>query len=64
MFNGYGQSIISPCISECRLNEDDICTGCYRTASEITEWRHKSEDEQIRISIRCKKKIAEQTQSN
>jgi len=28
----------SPCISVCVLGADDVCTGCFRTADEITEW--------------------------
>jgi predicted Fe-S protein YdhL (DUF1289 family) len=28
----------SPCISVCVLDEHDICTGCYRSAAEITDW--------------------------
>lgn len=28
----------SPCISICVLDDDDVCTGCYRTAAEITDW--------------------------
>jgi predicted Fe-S protein YdhL (DUF1289 family) len=28
----------SPCISVCALDENDICMGCYRSASEITDW--------------------------
>ena len=28
----------SPCIRNCCLNENNICTGCYRTISEIIEW--------------------------
>jgi predicted Fe-S protein YdhL (DUF1289 family) len=28
----------SPCISVCVLDANDVCTGCYRTADEITEW--------------------------
>lgn len=31
-------ALTSPCVSICALGEDDICTGCYRTASEITDW--------------------------
>lgn len=30
--------IISPCVSVCALNDEDICTGCYRTGSEISQW--------------------------
>lgn len=32
------QAPASPCVSICALDEDDICTGCYRTATEITDW--------------------------
>jgi predicted Fe-S protein YdhL (DUF1289 family) len=28
----------SPCVSVCALDENDVCMGCYRTASEITDW--------------------------
>jgi predicted Fe-S protein YdhL (DUF1289 family) len=28
----------SPCISVCVLDDDDICMGCYRSSSEITDW--------------------------
>lgn len=35
----------SPCISVCALDEQDICTGCQRTAAEITRWGRMSDDE-------------------
>ncbi|WP_285360019.1 DUF1289 domain-containing protein [Pseudomonas sp. fls2-241-TYG-175] len=35
----------SPCVSICALDEDDICTGCQRTVSEITRWSRMSNDE-------------------
>ena len=28
----------SPCVSVCALDRRDICTGCYRSAEEITDW--------------------------
>lgn len=28
----------SPCISVCVLDDNDICSGCYRSAAEITDW--------------------------
>ena len=28
----------SPCISVCALDEDDVCTGCFRTLREISDW--------------------------
>lgn len=35
----------SPCISVCVLDDDDICMGCYRSATEITDWVMLSADE-------------------
>ncbi|MAS82572.1 MAG: DUF1289 domain-containing protein [Legionellales bacterium] len=34
----YTKDMKSPCIRNCCLNENNICTGCYRTISEIIEW--------------------------
>jgi len=28
----------SPCVSVCALDAEDICVGCYRSATEITLW--------------------------
>ena len=28
----------SPCVSNCCLNEEDICLGCFRSLTEITGW--------------------------
>jgi predicted Fe-S protein YdhL (DUF1289 family) len=41
----------SPCISVCVLDDDDICTGCYRSAGEITDW-FMATDEQKREALR------------
>ncbi|AIS19667.1 DUF1289 domain-containing protein [Pseudomonas rhizosphaerae] len=35
----------SPCISVCALDDQDVCTGCQRTAVEITQWGRMSDDE-------------------
>ncbi len=35
----------SPCISVCALDEQDVCTGCQRTAVEITQWGRMSDDQ-------------------
>jgi len=37
--------VASPCISVCALDEQDICTGCQRTAAEITRWGRMNNDE-------------------
>ena len=41
----------SPCISVCVLDDDDICMGCYRSSSEITDW-FMATDEQKREVLR------------
>lgn len=32
------ESVESPCISICVLDEDQLCQGCFRTLQEIGEW--------------------------
>lgn len=64
MFIGNSTNVITPCIGQCDLDDNDNCMGCYRSASEITDWMNKSDDEKIAIVIRCKKKIALQTQGS
>lgn len=41
--------IESPCISICRLDENDICVGCFRTAREIGEWLSYSDEKRTEI---------------
>jgi uncharacterized protein len=30
--------ILSPCIRNCCLNEEDICLGCFRCLTEVIGW--------------------------
>lgn len=30
--------VASPCVSQCCLDEDDVCVGCFRHVDEITGW--------------------------
>jgi uncharacterized protein len=33
------ESIVSPCIGVCAMNETtDLCEGCYRSIEEIRDW--------------------------
>ncbi|MDX1728162.1 MAG: DUF1289 domain-containing protein [Pseudoalteromonas tetraodonis] len=57
MLSINSKNVITPCVGQCRLDENDICIGCYRSVSEICSWRNKSKDEQIEIVIRCNKQI-------
>lgn len=41
----------SPCVSICALDEQDICTGCQRSADEITRWARMSNDERREVLV-------------
>ena len=43
----------SPCVSICALDEQDICTGCQRTVSEITRWSRMDNDERRQVLSLC-----------
>ncbi|MDT8438825.1 MAG: DUF1289 domain-containing protein [Wenzhouxiangellaceae bacterium] len=43
------QPIESPCVSICRLDDDGVCVGCFRTAGEIAGWLGYSDDERRAI---------------
>jgi putative protein-disulfide isomerase len=43
------QSVESPCVRNCCLNNEDICLGCFRSLDEITEWSQTSELEKQAI---------------
>ncbi len=39
----------SPCISNCCLDDKDICLGCFRHIDEITGWHNASNDQRLQI---------------
>ena len=47
---GKGGSVISPCISVCRMDANSgLCEGCFRTLEEIAGW--SGLDDAGRLSI-------------
>lgn len=61
VINGeYGVGKIeSPCIGNCCLDENDICLGCFRSLTEITQWRIVDEETRLQFldnSIKRKNK--------
>ncbi len=38
MNNNVKQKLESPCVRNCCLDEQDICLGCFRSVTEITQW--------------------------
>ncbi|WGL17714.1 DUF1289 domain-containing protein [Microbulbifer bruguierae] len=43
----------SPCVSVCALNRDDICEGCFRSGTEISQWGRMSNTEKTRVLQKC-----------
>ena len=41
--------VASPCVDICALDDKDVCMGCYRTATEITQWRDLSNGEKREV---------------
>ncbi|HCT40347.1 MAG TPA: DUF1289 domain-containing protein [Moraxellaceae bacterium] len=40
---------LSPCIGWCRLDDDNMCLGCFRIIDEIRGWGLMTREEQRRI---------------
>ncbi|MDK2777535.1 MAG: DUF1289 domain-containing protein [Pseudomonadota bacterium] len=54
------QAVRSPCVSVCALDENDICSGCYRSGEEISRWGSYSEEEKRAVLRR----VAEREQNS
>lgn len=39
----------SPCIRNCKYNDDNICVACFRTKKEIFYWGDYTDDEKREI---------------
>jgi len=46
----------SPCISVCLLDKNDICTGCFRSADEITDWFMASAEQKREVLRRARER--------
>ncbi|MGX5175546.1 DUF1289 domain-containing protein [Aliikangiella sp. IMCC44653] len=46
----------SPCISQCCLDEQDVCVGCFRHIDEITGWHGADDERRQAILKNCAKR--------
>ena len=37
----------SPCLGDCRLNDEGICQSCFLSAEENDRWNHVSNQERL-----------------
>ena len=47
----------SPCISVCVLDEQDICMGCYRSATEITDWFMATTEQKLEMLRKAQERM-------
>lgn len=47
------ETVPSPCVSICALDDRDICVGCFRSGREISDWGKLSDDEKRAVLARC-----------
>lgn len=52
--------LASPCISVCALDDHDICTGCQRTAAELTRWGRMDNTERRAVLALCNERARAQ----
>ena len=49
-------TIEKPCIKKCFLDEYEVCTGCFRTFSDMKVWRKATRDEKSQMLLEAKKR--------
>jgi|TARA_B110000967_G_C18883677_1_gene562605 predicted Fe-S protein YdhL (DUF1289 family) len=40
---------LSPCVGICQYNEQDLCSGCFRTSKEISQWFDMTQEEKKKV---------------
>lgn len=45
------EHVPSPCVSICALDDKDICVGCFRSGTEISQWG-RMDNEQKKIVLK------------
>lgn len=54
------QTVKSPCVYVCSLDDQDVCIGCQRSGAEITEWGRASNERRREILRSCEIRAREQ----
>jgi len=50
------EEILSPCIRNCCLSQQDICLGCFRHIDEIVGWRSLSVANKQAVLLKCRER--------
>lgn len=56
MNNKLIPEVQSPCVSNCCLDGDDVCLGCYRTLTDILVWSRSTNFQRNEIVMAAKER--------
>lgn len=48
----------SPCVGICCPDENDVCMGCFRTMTEISQWWDMSNEQKLALLKELPKRMA------
>ena len=51
-------TVMSPCLSLCKLDEEKYCEGCRRHVEEIRHWPTFSEEKKKEVVLASRKRLA------
>lgn len=54
--NTANESVESPCIGLCCLDDRDICVGCYRSVEEITLWGSQQDNWRKMVLLKARQR--------
>jgi predicted Fe-S protein YdhL (DUF1289 family) len=43
------KAVLSPCVGVCVQDDDAICKGCFRSATEVRNWNNLSNTEKTQV---------------
>jgi hypothetical protein len=49
--------LVSPCVRNCCLDDDNVCMGCGRSLQEIVQWGTASDAEKTAILARSRERL-------
>lgn len=52
-------SVPSPCVAACKLNAEQICTGCYRHIDEVVAWKQVGNARRRQILLQVEQRKAQ-----
>ena len=54
--NKQPDELVSPCVRNCCLDQNDICIGCFRHIDEIVGWQNLPDEKKKTIVELCRQR--------